>query len=45
MKEQPTGHPGFTAVPNWLLGQASPIELAILLAIQDAPDQRISLTD
>jgi DNA-binding MarR family transcriptional regulator len=45
MIEQPTGHPGFTAVPNWLLGQASPIELAILLAIQEAPDQRISITD
>jgi DNA-binding MarR family transcriptional regulator len=43
MKEQPTGHPGFTAVPTWLLGQASPIELAILLAIQEAPNQQISL--
>lgn len=45
MEALPTGHPGFTAVPTWLLGQASPIELAILLAIQEAPDQRISLND
>jgi DNA-binding MarR family transcriptional regulator len=45
MKELPTGHLGFTAVPTWLLGQASPIELAVLLAIQEAPDQQISLTD
>jgi len=43
MKALPTGHPGFTAIPTWLLGQASPIELAVLLAIQEAPDQRISL--
>ena len=45
MEALPTGHPGFTAVPTWLLGQASPIELAILLAIQEAPDHRISLAD
>jgi hypothetical protein len=45
MKELPTGHPGFTAVPTWLLGQASPIELAVLLAIQEAADQRISLAE
>lgn len=45
MKELPTGHPGFTAVPTWLLEQASPIELAVVLAIQEAPDQCISLAE
>ena len=45
MKELPTGHPGFTAVPTWLLEQASPIELAVVLAIQETPDQRISLAE
>ena len=43
METLPTGHPGYTAIPTWLLGQASPIELAILLAIQEAPGQCISL--
>lgn len=45
MEALPTGHPGFTAVPTWLLEQASPIELAVVLAIQEAPDQRISLAE
>ena len=45
MTGQHDGHRGITAYPTWLLGQASPIELAILLAIQEAPDQRISLAD
>jgi DNA-binding MarR family transcriptional regulator len=45
METLPTGHPGYTAIPTWLLGQASPTELAILLAIQEAPDQCISLVD
>jgi DNA-binding MarR family transcriptional regulator len=40
-----TGHRDHTAVPTWILGQASPIELAILLAIQEAPDHCISLTN
>jgi len=44
MEPLPAGHPGFTSIPTWLMGQASPIELAILLAIQEAPDQQISLT-
>ncbi len=43
MEALPTGRPDFTAVPTWFLNQASPMELAILLAIQEAPDQRISL--
>lgn len=45
MKELPAGHPGFTSIPTWLIGQASPTELAILLAIQEAPDQCISLAN
>ena len=45
MTGQPAEHRGITAFPTWLLGEASPIELAILLAIQEAPDQRISLAD
>ncbi|MEB3361373.1 MAG: MarR family transcriptional regulator [Synechococcaceae cyanobacterium] len=45
METSPTGYPGQASVPTWLLGQASPIELAILLAIQEAPDHRISLND
>ncbi len=45
MTGQPAERRGITAFPTWLLGQASPIELAILLAIQEAPDQRISLAD
>ena len=45
MTGQLDGHRGITAFPTWLLGQASPIELAILLAIQEAPENRISLSN
>jgi DNA-binding MarR family transcriptional regulator len=45
MTGQPDGHRGITAFPTWLLGQASPIELAVLLAIQEAPQNQISLND
>jgi DNA-binding transcriptional regulator YhcF (GntR family) len=45
MTVQPDGHRGITAFPTWLLGQASPIELAVLLAIQEAPQNQISLSD
>jgi DNA-binding transcriptional regulator YhcF (GntR family) len=45
MTGQPDGHRGITALPTWLLGQASTIELAILLAIQEAPQNQISLNN
>jgi DNA-binding MarR family transcriptional regulator len=45
MTGQRDGHRGITAFPTWLLGQASSIELAILLAIQEAPENRISLSN
>jgi len=45
MNGQPAEHRGTTALPTWLLGQASPIELAILLAIQEAPDNCVSLSN
>lgn len=32
-------------MPSWVLGQARPIEIMVMLAIQDAQGERISLSD
>lgn len=45
MEGLPAGNFGQAVVPTWLLGQASPIDLAVMLAIHQAPDHCISVAD